>query len=153
MSPLRTDDRGLIVACPSCGAQNRLAFDHLGQTSRCGKCHTELSAPGEPVEVGSAAQFDALIARSRLPVLVDFWAAWCGPCRIVAPQVAEVARRNAGRWLVAKVDTEAVADLAARLDVRSIPLLAVYKAGREVARNAGAMSAERIEAFVRRVVE
>ena len=149
MSSVRFDDRGLIVMCPSCGKQNRLAFGRLGQPSRCGDCHTDLATPAEPVEVQSAAEFDALVQRSRLPVLIDFWAAWCGPCRIVSPQVELVARRNGGRLLVAKVDTEAVSDLAARLGIMSIPTLAVFVRGKEAARTAGAMSGDRIEAFVR----
>ncbi len=152
MSNVRTDDRGLIVACPSCGKANRLAFDHLGQSSRCGNCRAEISAPAEPIAVGSVAHFDALVGKSSLPVLVDFWAAWCGPCRTVAPELEKVAQRNAGRWLVAKVDTEAVPDLAARARIQSIPTLAVWKAGKEAARTAGAMPAERIEAFVRGAV-
>ncbi len=148
MSKIQSDDRGLIVACPSCGKANRLAFDHLGETSRCGQCHHEIAAPGEPIAVGSAQQFDALVAKSRLPVLVDYWAAWCGPCRMVAPELEKVARKNAGRFLVAKVDTEAVPDLAARSHIQSIPTLAVWSGGREAARTAGAMPADRIEAFV-----
>jgi len=152
MSTLKTDDRGVIVACPSCGMQNRLAFDHLGQASRCGRCHTEIAAPEGPVEVGSSAQFDALVQKSRLPVLVDFWAAWCGPCQMVAPEIERVAQRNAGRWLVAKVDTEAVSDLAVRLGIRSIPTLAVFQSGKEASRIAGAMMADGIEAFVQRAV-
>lgn len=148
MSTLRSDDRGVIVMCPSCGKQNRLAFDRLGQQTRCGHCHAELAAPGEPVAVGSSGQFDALVQRSRLPVLVDFWADWCGPCRMVAPQVELVAKRNSGRVLVAKVDTEALSDLAARLGIQSLPTLAVFVGGKEAARMAGAMPADRIEAFV-----
>lgn len=153
MGTLRSDDRGVIVMCPSCGKPNRLAFDRLGQQTRCGHCHVDLAAPGEPVAVGSSTQFDALVQGSRLPVLVDFWAEWCGPCRMVAPQVELVAKRNSGRVLVAKVDTEALGDLAARLGITSLPTLAVFVGGKEAARTAGAMPADRIEAFVHATVE
>ena len=152
MSGAAADDRGVVVACPSCHQSNRLAFEKLGQPARCGQCHTDLSAPDEPVEVSSSAQFDAMVARSRLPVLVDFWAAWCGPCRVVGPQVAIVARRSRGRLLVAKVDTDAVADLSARLGIRSIPTLAVFAGGREASRTVGAMAADDIERFVQGAV-
>ena len=131
-----------------CDKSNRLPFDHLGQSVRCGNCQTELAAPAEPVDVPSSAEFDAVVGQSRLPVLVDFWAAWCGPCRMVAPEVAKVASRNRGRILVVKVDTEGVPDLSARLGIRSIPMLGVFHKGREIARTAGAMPADRIEAFV-----
>ncbi len=148
MSRLKADDRGVIVSCPSCGKGNRLLFERLGEATQCGACHAALGAPAKPVVVSSAAGFDTLVRQSRVPVLVDFWAAWCGPCRMMAPEVDKVAERHAGRLLVVKVDTEAVPDLAARLGIMSIPTLAVYAGGREVARTAGAMPASQIEAFV-----
>jgi len=146
---LRSDSRGVIVACPSCQQSNRLAYDRLGLTTRCGRCQADLPAPNQPVEVGSSADFDALVRGSRLPVLVDFWAEWCGPCRMVGPEVAKVAASHAGEWLVVKVDTEAVQDLAARLQIQSIPTMSVFHAGLVAGRTSGAMPAAQIEAFVR----
>ena len=136
------------MACPSCGKKNRIAFDRIGRAARCAQCHVDLPAPAMPLEVSSSGQFDALVGQSPLPVLVDFWAAWCGPCRMVAPQIAEVARRHGGTLVVVKVDTDAVQDLAARLGIKSIPTLAVFAHGREAARTAGAMMPDNIEAFV-----
>jgi thioredoxin 2 len=149
MASLRSDSRGVIVACPSCGQANRLPYDQLGASTRCGKCQTDLGSPSLPVDSGSSVDFDALVRASSLPVLVDFWAAWCGPCRMVAPEMATVAARHAGEWLVVKVDTEAVPDLAARLQIQSIPTMAVYQSGLVAGRKSGAMPADQIEAFVR----
>ena len=145
---LRSDLRGVIEPCPSCGRQNRLPYDQLGKAVRCGQCQTELPQAAAPVAATDSGHFDTLVARASVPVLVDFWAAWCGPCRAVAPELEQVASRQAGRLLVVKVDTEAVPDLAERLRIQSIPTLAVYHRGAMVARQAGAMQAPAIEAFV-----
>ncbi|MSO49215.1 MAG: thioredoxin TrxC [Acidobacteria bacterium] len=101
------------------------------------------------MDVGSSADFDAVVRGSRLPVLVDFWAEWCGPCRMVAPEIAKVAATHAGEWLVIKVDTEAVPDLAARLQIQSIPTMAVFHSGLVAGRKSRALPADQIEAFVR----
>jgi thioredoxin 2 len=145
---LAGDDRGVIVACPSCGQKNRLAYARLPERTTCGKCGTALPEVGAPVDVGTAAEFDSLVSASPLPVVVDFWAPWCGPCRMVAPEIEKVAARNAGRLLVVKVNTDEAQDLGARLGIRSIPTMAVFRNGREVARTAGARPAPDIEAFV-----
>jgi thioredoxin 2 len=109
-----------------------------------------LSPPSQPVEVPDAATFDALVAEAPVPVLVDFWAPWCGPCRTMAPELERAARQVAGSALVVKVDTDAVPELGERFRIRSIPTLAVFRGGREVSRAAGARPAEEIQAFLNR---
>jgi thioredoxin 2 len=148
MASLQLDSKGVIVACPSCGQRNRLASEKLGAETRCGKCQTSLSAPDSPVEVPDSAAFDAITARSALPVVVDFWAPWCGPCHRVAPELEKIARKFAGRYLVVKVNTDEVSDLGDRFGIRSIPTMAVFEGGREAGRTSGARPAADIEAFI-----
>jgi len=147
------DRAGVIVRCAQCGRANRLPFAALGKSARCGQCRSGVSAPGTPVEVQDAAAFDAAVANSALPILVDFWAPWCGPCRMVAPELERVADGNAGRYLVLKVNTDAHQEIAARFRIRSIPTLAVLFAGREVERIAGVRPASEIDAFAARALE
>jgi thioredoxin 2 len=131
---LRSDDRGVLVTCPSCGQTNRVGYQHLNRSIKCAKCHTLLSAPAAPVDVASALAFDALVAQSPVPVLVDFWAPWCGPCHMMAPEVEKLAQQTKGSALIVKVDTDAVPELGERFGIRSIPTVAVFKAGQVVAR-------------------
>jgi thioredoxin 2 len=143
------DDRGVIISCPNCGKRNRIPF---GRQAKCGNCGGMLAAPAEPIEVPTAQAFDALIRDSTTPVVVDFWAPWCGPCRMVAPELATVAAKNAGHWIVVKVNTDALPELGDRFTIRSIPTMTVFVGGKEVARTAGARPAADIEAFVRGAV-
>ena len=141
------DTRGIRRSCPSCGTVNRLVYGALHQTSRCGSCGTTLAPPDGPVETPSPEVFEAARAASSLPILVDFWAPWCGPCRAVAPELDKVAARHAGEWLVVKVNTEAHGEIGQQFRIQSIPTMAVFSAGHEVARSSGARPAEAIETF------
>jgi thioredoxin 2 len=144
------DERGVIMSCPLCGQRNRVPHGHEG---KCGKCGTVLPPGAEPLEVPSVKAFDALVAQSKLPVIVDFWAPWCGPCRMVAPELVRVASANAGRYVVVKVNTDELPELGERFAIRSIPTMAVFADGREVARTAGARPARDIEAFVQGAIQ
>jgi thioredoxin 2 len=150
-STVEMDDRGIVVACAACEKKNRLTYERLGDDVRCGQCKQPLSAPAAPFEVRSSADFDRLVSRSSIPVVVDYWAPWCGPCRMVAPELQKVAARQAGKVLVAKVNTDELSDIGERFNIRSIPTLAVFGGGKELARLAGARPAEQIEAFIAQV--
>jgi len=148
MSASKLDRSGVLMACPSCGRTNRLRYSTLGSASRCGACQTPLAAPAEPVEVTDAATFDALVSSSALPVVVDFWAPWCGPCRMMAPELEKVAKDAMGQWLIVKVNTDAVSELGERFRIRSIPTLAIFQGGRQIHSAAGARSAADIRSLV-----
>ncbi|MES2843127.1 MAG: thioredoxin TrxC [Pseudomonadota bacterium] len=137
----------LHIVCPHCHTTNRVAHASLSQAPDCGKCHKPLFT-GQPVALDEAA-FDKHIARSQVPVLVDFWAPWCGPCRAMAPQFEAAARELEPYMRLAKVNTEEAQQLGARLQIRSIPTLALFVGGREVARQPGAMGAADIVRWAR----
>jgi thioredoxin 2 len=147
MSTMQLDQRGVIRACPSCGQRNRVAFN--ARQARCGRCKVDMPPAGEPIDIPDGLAFDALISGASAPVVVDFWAPWCGPCRVVAHELERVAAANAGRLIVVKVNTDQVSELGERFGIRSIPTMAVFHHGKEVARTTGAMPADQIEAFVR----
>ena len=142
------DERGILATCASCGRKNRLLYEHLDRQARCANCKAAIPLPAEPLEILQSEDFDRIVAKASLPVVVDYWAPWCGPCRMVAPELVKVAARNAGRMLVIKVNTDVLTDLGERFGIRSIPTLAVFAGGREVGRTAGARPAADIEAFV-----
>lgn len=137
----------VLVPCPACGALNRVPDERLGEAPACGKCHQPLFT-GKPLALDEAG-FALHVERGGLPVLVDFWAPWCGPCRMMAPHFEQAAAQLEPRVRLAKVDTEAEPGLGGRFGIRSIPTLALFAGGREVARQAGAMGAADIVRWAR----
>jgi thioredoxin 2 len=137
----------LIVVCPHCHAANRVPAERLAAGGTCGRCKGALFT-GEPLAL-DAASFDKHVGRSDLPLVVDFWAPWCGPCRMMAPAFAQAAKTLEPRFRLAKVNTEEAQALATRFGIRSIPTIAIFRNGQEIARQAGAMDTNSIVSWVR----
>jgi thioredoxin 2 len=138
-----------IRTCKNCGQKNRIAANHLADDAgRCGACKTPLPPQDEPLQVDTEL-FDEIVKNSRVPVLVDFWAEWCGPCHAAAPEVARTAKNMAGQAIVLKVDTDKHQQLAARYGVRGIPNFAVFFGGKLVRQQAGVVNHDVMESWLR----
>lgn len=136
-----------MFRCPKCGGANRVLVEKKGLNPTCGRCKSLLDVSGDPVHLDDA-QLDALLAASPVPVLVDFYADWCGPCRMIAPSLEQIGRENAGKLVIVKVDTEKHQKTAGRLGVQGIPALFVFNGGAVVDQKAGALPLNALRSWV-----
>jgi thioredoxin 2 len=148
-------EEAIIIQCPGCGAKNRIPRDRLGDKPKCGKCGNYLMIEGysgSPVDITDGS-FEKEVLSFPAPVLVDCWAPWCGPCRMVAPILDELASDYAGRLKIAKLNVDENPETASRYDTRSIPTMLIFKGGKLVERIVGALPKERIEQYILSVIK
>ena len=147
---LTADTRGIIRSCASCGTGNRIAYARLGQQGRCGTCQTPLPKVAAPVTIADAASFTALTSQSPVPVVVDFWASWCGPCLMMAPEFAKAAALASGEAVFAKVNTEELPAIASQFRVQGIPSFVRLHAGKLTGQTSGFQQASRLLEWLRK---
>lgn len=146
---LSSDERGIILTCPACGTGNRIAYARTAQQGRCGTCKADLPHIAAPVEVTSPADFAALVSLCPLPVVIDFWAPWCGPCQMMAPEFAKAAAQSAGKAILVKVNTDEQQQIAGQFRIQGIPAFALIKDGKLVSQTSGFQPADRLLAWMR----
>lgn len=146
---LESDARGIILPCPACGTANRIAYAKAASQGRCGTCKADLPLVASPVEISNIEAFTALISQSPLPIVIDFWAAWCGPCQMMAPEFAKAAAQAAGEALFIKVNTDEQPQIAGQFRIQGIPAFAQMHNGKVTAQTSGFQPAARLLAWMR----
>lgn len=146
---LESDERGIILPCPSCGTANRIAYAKAASQGRCGTCKADLSLVSSPVEISCVEAFTALVNQSPIPVVIDFWAPWCGPCQMMAPEFAKAAAQAAGEALFVKVNTDEQQQIAGQFRIQGIPAFALIRDGKVTAQTSGFQPAARLLAWLR----
>ena len=146
---LATDARGIIQPCPACGTANRIAYAKVASQGRCGTCKADLPLVAAPAEISDIEAFSALVNQSPLPVVIDFWAPWCGPCQMMAPEFAKAAAQAAGEALFVKVNTDEQPQIAGQFRIQGIPAFALIRDGKLSALTSGFQPAARLLAWMR----
>jgi len=146
---LATDARGIIQPCPACGTANRIAYTKTASQGRCGTCKADLPLVAAPAEISDIEAFAALLSQSPLPVVIDFWAPWCGPCQMMAPEFAKAAAQAAGEALFVKVNTDEQPQIAGQFRIQGIPAFALIRDGKLTAQTSGFQPAARLLAWMR----